>query len=453
MSRRRKSTTMNKDFIKKYDMLPPKSRVLCAVSGGKDSMYLLCRMLELRESLDITVLCAHFDHQLRGGQSDRDREFVKSFCSAREIPCFVGCGSVSGFAEKNGMGTEEAARVLRYDFLEKTALEADADRIATAHTADDNAETMLLNLTRGAGLRGLCGIPPVRGKIIRPMLDVTTEEVLQYLRERGIDHVEDETNASDDYSRNRLRHAVIPELRMLNPGFAQSLFRTAESLREDEAYFSALSSDFLQKNLKNDEISAALFSDLPRPVSARVLRMLCGTSLTFEHAQSIRAIAAGESGSAAVDIPGMRVRRDYDRLCFGKTQVCPLPRRTVRIGAETELSEAKLTIRTEKIEKCSEIHNSVNTFFFKSDSICGNIICESRRDGEKIRISGRNCTKTLKKLFSEHRLNGIDKNLVPVLYDSAGPIAVYGIGMAERCAAKAGDEVIKIEMIPSTPPE
>ena len=297
------------------------------------------------------------------------------------------------------MGTEEAARILRYAFLEKTAEEIDADRIATAHTADDNAETMLLNLARGAGLRGLCGIPPVRGKIIRPMLDVSSAEVLEYLEKREIPHVEDSTNASDDYSRNALRHGVVPKLRELNSGFEQNLFRTAESLREDEEYFCAISSDFLQKSFKNGKISASELSALPRPVSARVLRQICGGALTSEHLEAIRAIAAGEREHAAADIHGMRVRRDYDDLIFGKGEAARLTARALKVGENTVIPEAGLTIRTEKIEKCSEIHNSVNTFFFKSDSICDNIICESRRDGEKIRLLGEIAQKVSKSSF------------------------------------------------------
>lgn len=154
-------------------LLPPGGGVLCAVSGGADSVYLLCRLCELRESLGLRVWAAHYNHCLRGAESDRDEAFVRDLCAGLGVEAYSGRGDVAAFARENGLGTEDAARRLRYAFLEQTADALGADAIATAHTADDNAETMLLNLARGAGLRGLCGIPPRRGRVIRPILGVT----------------------------------------------------------------------------------------------------------------------------------------------------------------------------------------------------------------------------------------------------------------------------------------
>lgn len=449
MSRLRKSTEiMNKAFIEKYDMLTPGSHVLCAVSGGKDSMYLLCRMLELAPERKLKISCAHFDHRLRGEESDRDREFVRHFCEERGIACHIGSADVSVYARENSLGIEEAARALRYCFLQETAEKIGANCIATAHTADDNAETVLFNLTRGAGLRGLRGIPPVRGKIIRPMLDISSGEVLDYLNEHGVSHVEDSSNASCDYSRNRLRHLVIPRLREINAGFAENVFRTTESLREDEEYLSSLAEAFLSENYKNFELSAQKLAALPKPVFARALQSIAGGSLSAEHIKAVFAIAAGEKPHACADLPHFRVMRCYDRMIFGAERSGSISPRTLSESEILELPEANLAICTVFVEKCCEIHNSFNTFFFKSDTICGNITVESRKDGEKIRLAGRNCTKTLKKLFSEQRLNGADKELIPVLYDEKGPIAVFGLGMAERCLAKRGDDVIKIEIKP-----
>lgn len=450
MSLQRKcTTTMNKTFIEKYNMLPKGSHVLCAVSGGKDSVYLLCRLLELSEELTIQVSCAHFDHRLRGQESDRDREFVRCFCQERGIPCYIGRGEVSAFAKEKGLGTEEAARILRYDFLEETAQLIGADRIATAHNADDNAETVLLNMLRGTGLRGLCGIPPLRGRIIRPVLDVSAVEVLEYLEKNGIPHMEDSTNASDDYSRNRLRHQVMPELMKIRGGFTKNLTRASEYLREDEEYLSSAAQAFLDENYKDGSLQAKAFADLPRPISARVLQLIAKGGLSAEHIEAIRDLAAGDKPHACADVPNMRVSRSYNCLEFGRDEAPRLMPRVLNIGGKTRLPEADLTIYTERIKKCSEIHNSFNTFFFKSDTICGNITVESRKDGEKLRLLGRNCTKSLKKLFSEARLNGTMKNLAPVLSDSLGVIAVYGIGMAQRCCALPGDDVIKIEITPA----
>lgn len=187
---------MNLELAARYHMLPPGSRVLCAVSGGADSMCLLHLLWSGRGGLGIEVAAAHYEHGLRGEESQRDAEFVERFCREREIACLVEHGDAADYGRKKHLGIEEAARELRYDFLRRAAAELNCDKIATAHNADDNAETIIFNLCRGGGL-GLGGIPPVRGNIIRPLLGCTRAEIEEYLRENSIPHVEDSSNESD----------------------------------------------------------------------------------------------------------------------------------------------------------------------------------------------------------------------------------------------------------------
>jgi tRNA(Ile)-lysidine synthase len=157
----------------------------------------MCLLHWLGNQKDLHLCAAHFEHGLRGEESRRDAAFVAEYCAAHKIPCAVEHGDVAAFAREKGLGIEEAARELRYAFLERTAADWDCDRIATAHNADDNAETLLLNLVRGAGTAGLSGIPPRRGKIVRPLLGFTRREIEAYLNEHEIPHVEDSSNASD----------------------------------------------------------------------------------------------------------------------------------------------------------------------------------------------------------------------------------------------------------------
>lgn len=437
---------MNIDFCEKYNMLPKSGVVLCAVSGGKDSMYLLEKLRILSPAYGFELACAHFNHRLRGKESDRDQKFVEDYCTKKHIPCYVGASDVSAYARENRLGTEEAARLLRYEFLEKTADDIGAVYIATAHTADDNAETILFNLSRGSGLKGLCGIPPVRGRLIRPMLQTTAVEVLSFLKENEIPHVEDSTNAQDEYMRNRIRHKIVPELRELNDGFDENLMRCSTLLREDEEYLTALAQGFIEEYFTDDSLPAEKFAALPRPVSARVLRLLVPDGLSFAHIEAIRAAAESREAHAAADICGMRILKDYDRLIFGAKETKEILRRDLFIGEVTEIPEAGLEISLKFIKNCKEIHNSFNTFFFQSDNICGNIFVKSREEGEKIRLNGRKCTKTLKKLFSESKLNGENRGLVPVLYDESGVLAVYGFGIAERVCPIEGDDVLKVEI-------
>lgn len=437
------------DFCEKYDMLPRGALVLCAVSGGKDSMYLLSTLMELRSEMGFKIACAHFDHRLRGAESDRDRRFVEGFCAEKGLSCYVGGADVAAYAAELKLGIEEAARKLRYEFLEKTAEEIGASRIATAHTADDNAETLLLNLSRGSGLKGLCGIPPVRGLIVRPLLETGTDEILAYLKKYGIPHVEDSTNAGDDYARNRLRHRVLPRLREQNPAFERNLIRCVSLLREDEDFLSALAEDFIKENYSESSLPAEKLVALKKPVSTRVLKSIAKGELSMTHIEAILKISASDAPHAAADVPGLRVRREYDRLVFGGEESKGFSPAAIKMGETLYLAEAGLKISSEFIENCKEIHNSDNTFFFENDSICGNIVVTARKEGDKIRLLGRNCTKTLKKLFSETGLNGMGKALVPVLRDDKGPVAVYGFGIAHRCAGKPGDDVICVTLRPA----
>lgn len=245
------------------DTIARGARVLCAVSGGVDSIYLLHRMTELAAQRGFTVGCAHFNHGLRGAESDRDEAFVRAQCAHLGVPFYAGRGDV---ASVRGMGTEGAARQLRYAFLTDCAAAHGYDWIATAHTADDNAETLLLNLARGCGLRGLTGIPPQRGKLLRPMLDTTRAEAEAYLAEHGIAHVDDSTNASDAYARNRIRHHAVPALESVNAAFVQHAADTAALLREDERFLGGLAAEFLAGQTPAEGIPTAELLALPRPV-------------------------------------------------------------------------------------------------------------------------------------------------------------------------------------------
>lgn len=437
---------MNIDFCDKYNMLPHGARVLCALSGGKDSVYMLHKLLALREARALQLVCAHFDHSLRGSESDRDRLFTEALCRSLGLECHTGKADVAAFASDNGLGIEEAARRLRYEFLEETARKTGAERIATAHTADDNIETLLINLMRGSGLAGLGGIPPVRGQIVRPLLRTRSAEILRFLHENKISYVEDSSNAGDDYTRNRLRHHVIPALEEITESAVTSASRCIELLREDEAFLDSLAEDFLREKLEGRAMSASSLSALPRPVAARVIRKLAAREIGAVHVEAVLRLAGGSSPHAEADIPGMRVRREYESLIFGEEKAPQMEERALKVGQTVRFEEAGFQISAEYLPKCMEINNSDNTFFFQNDSICGNISAGPRKEGDFIRLAGRNGTKSLKKLFSEHKLNGARKNAVSVIRDDAGPAAVLGLGIAERCTAQPGDDVICVRV-------
>lgn len=422
------------------ELLPDKGCVLCAVSGGADSMYLLHRLY----TMGYPVAAAHFNHGLRGAEADRDEEFVRRFCEENGIPFLSERADVAAFAEREHMGIEEAARMLRYAFLERAADALSAAVVATAHTADDNAETLLMHLIRGTGLHGLGGIPPVRGRIVRPMLDTTRAEVERYLRENDIPHAEDSTNADDAFLRNRIRHEVIPVLRRENPAFSEAAGRTAKLLRQDDEFLEKLAEDFLARNADERSICASALCDQPRPVASRAIRRMAGVSLTAEQTDTVLKVA---SHGGRMDASGICVARSGDRLYFNpgeRAAICP---RRLEPGDVLAVPEADLLIRCEKIDGIPPVvYKSFNTFYFECANIYGTICVDTRRSGDRLRLPGRGCSKTLKSLFQERGIPAWERPSVPVLRDEAGILGVYGIGPAERVAAGEDTrDVLKIE--------
>ena len=424
-------------------ILPPKgARVLCAVSGGADSM---CLLALLRETGACELAAAHFEHGIRGGESLRDCAFVEDYCRAKGIACFVGHADVPRFAREEGIGLEEAARTLRYAFLEKTAEEHGFDWIATAHSADDNAETALFNFARGAGPAGLCGIPPRRGKIIRPLLGLTRAEIEQFLAESGTPHVEDSTNESDSCSRNRIRHAVMPVLREINPALSEAVARTGRLLRRDEDCLDGLAEDFIEKHFDGESLPAAELLSLHEAVSSRVVRKLLPHAAEEKHIRAVLALCRSD-GRALLDLPGAQPRCERGRLYFAPDETAPLPETPLAIGGSAELREAGLTIRAQLARPGEEIHSPFKTYRLKYESISGKLSVSSPRPGERYRPAGRGCTKTLKSLFAERRCTRREKLLTPVIRDGTGIVLVPLFGADERCACGADDEAIVISI-------
>lgn len=424
-------------------MLRAGDRVLCAVSGGADSMCLLKWMSDNAQALGITVMAAHFNHCLRGAESDRDEVFVREYCRENAISFAGGRGDVAALARDTGRSIEDAARALRYSFLKDAAKRMGCNKIATAHNAEDNAETMLLNLARGTGAKGLTGIPPVRDEFIRPLLSTTRQEILDYLEKNGVDHVTDSTNLTDEYTRNKLRHKVMPVMTELNPSFAISALRASESLRDDDTCLNRMAQHFTDENFKDGSLPADAMAALPRAVAVRVLRIICGRSLSFVQTESILALLKS-SQNRFVDIQGMRIARDRDKLVFG-TDEQKLGSYVIPLEGSIDIPEAGIRLTTKFIENCKKIDN-IHNFDFKYSGICGSISLTPRCNGDKIRFAGRGCTKSLKEIFREGDIPVGRRDMIPVLRDRDGPIAVLGMGIAERVAPKVGDTVLRVKI-------
>lgn len=435
---------MNSELWDRWDMLPRGARVLCAVSGGADSMCLLHLLKSLEQARGIRVYAAHFEHGLRGEEALRDARFVEDWCRQSGIPCSVGHGDTRAEAGREHLGLEEAARKLRYAFLERTADELGCERIATAHTADDNAETLLLNLVRGSGGRGLSGIPPRRGKIVRPLLETERGEILRYLEENGVPHVEDSSNESLDYSRNFLRHRVLPLLRELNPGLNAVLGRTSSLLRQDEDYLCGLAAGWTEQNLDGESLPLDALRELPPALASRVVRGLCPKSLSAAQTESVLRFAEGTE-RGYLDLPGLRLRREQGRLYLREAETAQIVPRRIVPGAATDFPELGLRVRAEKISSGSAgINSQFKTFCLGYEKIMGDIVCTGRQPGDRMRPYRRGLSKSLKALFLEAGMDQTQRSRALVFRDSGGILAVWPLALDERAAPAPGMELLRL---------
>lgn len=436
------------DIVDRIELPEGTESVLCAVSGGADSVCMLHAVLAYARARNIRVCAAHYDHGIRGEESVRDARFVASLCERLGVELASERGDVPRYAKENRLGMEEAARQARYAFLERAADTLGCRLIATAHNADDNAETMIFNLTRGSGAKGLCGIPVRRGRLVRPLLSVTREEIEQYLAENGLEHVEDSTNASDDYSRNLIRHAVMPRLREINPALAAVCTRTAELLRRDEDYFDAAVQSFLEKSFDGESVELSAFDALHEAIASRVVRALWSKSLSNAHVDAVLSLRGGTT-LAYVDLPGGRVRREQGRLYFREEASVPLvaitPRRLTP-GETLDIPETGIRIRSYFAVENGEINGLFKTYRLKCESIYGNLLCTGRQPGDKLAPIGRGCTKTLKSLFAEKHMSIRERESAVIIRDERGVVLVDKIGADARFKAEPGERILCVEI-------
>ena len=376
-------------------------------------MALLWGLYLLKEDLGITISAAHFNHRLRGVESDAEEQFVQEFCARFDIPLHIGSGEI-----KTGKkGLEAAAREARYAFFDTLN-----GKIATAHTADDNAETVLMHLVRGTGLKGLGGIAPVNGRLIRPMLGITRRQVEEFLAEYHIPHMEDSSNAGDAFLRNRIRHSVMPLLQAENPRLAENVSAMAQRLRQDEQVLAELA-EYAQLP------DVAQLRQLAPAIRSRMLeRFLKENGVREPEAQHIalaESLVFSPKPSAAAEFPGgVTVCRNYDRLEVASAQA------TLETAALPETGTLEIGGYRITVSKADEIVNSQTVFTVQPQGV---ILVRGRRSGDTIKLSGG--TKSLKKLFIDRKIPARQRLQIPVIADNAGVLGVYGIGVDQNRAA------------------
>ena len=424
---------------------PHGGRVLCAVSGGLDSMCLLDYMIR---QPGFSVAAAHFNHGLRGSEADRDEEFVRDYCAKRRIPFVSGSGDVRSFAEKEGLSIEEAARQLRYAFLQETAEKNGADAILTAHHADDNAETVLLSLVRGTGSAGLAGIPQVRGNICRPFLRIPRAELADYAAAHDIPHVEDSTNQDPSAAaRNALRTTVMPVLRQVNPKCVENIARTSSILREESDALESMARGLTEQAKELPDgvaIPCLMLMDVPTAVAERtILQLMAQTAghrrdLTAAHVLAVLDLARGRGEEVSLPY-GMTARRKKYTLEITRRPARPagLP---IEVGGAVDFGGTTVMISNHALPGALPIR-------LPADAA---VTVTSWRPNDWLRLPGSRGKRSFKRLCAERGITPEERDLLPVLRVGEAHAADPVFGVQRDFTPCSGEEPVFVKFYKKT---
>ncbi len=417
-----------KNTIEKYNMISEGDTVLCCLSGGADSVSLLLCL----QKLGCRVVACHLNHCLRGEESDRDQRFCEDLCSRLGVKLTVRREDVAKFCRENSLSCEEGARELRYRFFSQIR----ADKIATAHTLSDSLETALFNLARGTGIRGLCGIPAVRGNIIRPLIDCTRREIEDFLVGQGQDWVVDSTNLENAFSRNKIRNIVIPVLEELNSAALDNFRSAREQLLRDGFFLERAADELYRTAAVGDGRFRAdvLASADPALLDRAVVRIMSEKGTPYSSESVARAAEVVRNGGRE-SLPGKMYA-----VCSGGyfriTDFQPGMNKEICIQAKINTAydflgrNVRLTI-SENLQNLNNIHKKFANCIADYDKIKGEIFLRNRRGGDRIKLAGREHTSSVKKLLGANVAEE-NRDHTVMLADGEGLFYIENIGIAQR---------------------
>lgn len=415
--------------LREYGMCTTGDCITVGLSGGADSVCLTHLLYTLQSELSVTLQAVHVHHGIRGTAADRDEQFCRSFCETLQIPLTVEHIDVPEICRETHESTEACGRRLRYEAFQRAA--GACGKIATAHTADDNAETVLLHLTRGTGLRGLCGIPPMRENIIRPLLFVSRAQVEQYCAEQNLDYVTDETNFSADYSRNRIRLEVMPVLKALNPSVVAGVSRMTTRLRAENSILELQANTLVKELANSGKIPISPLKAASKPIACRALQAVfeehTGEVCAASHLEAVYALLF-KNGS--VSLPSgvtVRSRQGYLEFPNGKT----IPEWEYTLDCKGFPIEKNTPAGVVKIQKYTRkdlqnLHKDLLANAVDCAKIKGTVTLRSRRAGDSFTFAKRAVSKSLKKWMNEIKLPPESRNAVPMLVGGEGEILWLG---------------------------
>jgi tRNA(Ile)-lysidine synthase len=453
--------------IRRYRMLERTKSVLVACSGGPDSMALLYGLLRLKNEYGIRLAGFHLNHQLRSKDSSTDEVFVRQVFKKLKIPLVVKSVDVARYAKTHHRSLEEAARIVRYDSLESAAHTLNADRIAIGHTRNDHAETVLLNLIRGSGLAGLSGIPPVRDippsrvshplrvAIIRPLIETDRYEIMEFLNGSTIPYRLDRSNLDLRFTRNFIRHKILPLILELNPRFLEALSRTTEIITADEKYLAELTALALAATVKATGKNG-FFLDIPTlqtyndSIKRRIIKKL-KPDLDFELIQKVIEIMGGPNGTAAALPDGFRAIKESDRLFIGKNRVGTVAGEKKVVFGKT-IAYSGWRIKAELKDSCELKNKPDGCEIFDCRMVVLPLCLRTRKPGDRFQPLGLPSKKKLKEVLIDDKIPRRQRETLPLLCDQSGILWILGGRRSER--AKISSRTKKFLWVEaSKPPE
>ena len=442
-----------KRAIDSWNMLPQGCTAIVGLSGGADSLTLAHFLLKYGISRDIHIIAAHINHGLRGEESENDERAVVNWCKENGVELKILHADIRALAAERSQGLEECGRNVRYDFFRSLCTEN--AKIATAHTLSDSVETVLLNLTKGAGARGLRGIPPVRGNIVRPLIAITRAEVEVYCAHYGLQYVTDSSNLSQDYDRNKIRHSVIPVLKGMNPAFESAVLAMTGCLTEDEECLSALAEQLLAQAKCTDGYSLAALQAVPRAILVRAITIAvnCFLKVRLEnvHITAVADMICVGTGSVTV-AGGIQCTAQGNTLFIQKKLNDKNEQWSVPfLPCETRLPDGRTLVLTKLTNKELQNRNKFNNLLFINlinyDTIQDITSIRNRRNGDVFRPAGRGVTKSLKKLFNEAKLEPLLRDNVAMIESGGEIIWIDGFGASqEACVSKDTHHIAEINI-------
>lgn len=398
--------------------------VLVGVSGGADSVSLLHLLHSLREDFGFTLEAAHVHHGLRGEEADRDEQFVRTLCAQWDVPLHVLHADVAAEAERTHESIEACGRRVRYAFFDSVA----KGEIATAHTLDDNAETVLLHMVRGSGLRGLCGIPPVRGNIIRPLIDCSRADVEAYCAEHGLSFVTDSSNSGDAYARNLVRHEVLPAMRTINPAVSDALVRCASTLSQDADYLQTQSAALLTGAKRQFGYDAGTLLAAHPAMRARAVEAILADAMhAWPQAHHIEACAQLLRTGGAVQTEKGTTVCVYGGVLYVRRPLRPPWTAQIESGTAV-LPFGRVEIQRLSAENIQKIHKDLLPNCLCCDTIATDVFFRSRLSGDRMTRVNASGSKSMKKLMEERGIPACCRNDVPILTDGERVLWAEGIG-------------------------